>query len=286
MKRRAFLKTVGGVTGAAAMSAPRILAQTGTEKKQAGKQRARKAGKHGQTNTYGLSSLSSPDLSTPFSSLPVRLPGWFPDGADWGNSKHQRVFPEEVIGITRAGLQASQIDRKYDKGSSAQWILGFPIPKPAQGEKALTTLIRDLAVVVRKYNASLYRLRRLHFHWRYKNSTSGQVVWPDPNPPFDPGYPNPNAADFKKTVKQADAHWNNVNDQLNKFLDDAAEKGYPGQTPKVALIAADMVAVNGYIVSMRVVVEKPLKDTEKPKEIGGSSSHVSISSPFSSLLHS
>src|SRR5262245_48789500 len=68
------------------------------KKKPAKKKMAKKA--RGATATYGLSSLTSADPNSPFT-LPVRQPGWFPDGADTDTTKHKRLFLEEIAGITR-----------------------------------------------------------------------------------------------------------------------------------------------------------------------------------------
>src|SRR5689334_21972354 len=76
-----------------------------------------------QTPTYGLSSITSADPSTPFT-LPIRQPGWFPDGADLGTKKSQRLFLEEVAGITDTDpTQTFPIEFDY-AGTSKKWILG------------------------------------------------------------------------------------------------------------------------------------------------------------------
>ena len=77
---------------------------------------------------------------------------------------------------------------------------------------------------------------------------------------------------LKRMIRVAERDWKNV----TKAIDDFIEKGEFGSA-KLKVVAADMVEVNGYIVSMRVVA------TDLNKRVSGSSSsHVSISSAFSS----
>jgi hypothetical protein len=238
------------------------------------------------TPTYGLSSMTSADPGTAFT-LRVRQPGWFPDGADVG-SQRKRLFLEEVAGITQTGLlETFPVEFNYN-GSSKKWILGSGI---SASQDSLTKLVRKLAVKVRQYNASLYRLRRLHFYWDYKDRAPQLVRFPQANPYGDPKTnPDPinDVPGFKKMVKAAEADWTKVTDQVNDLLETASSDG---NSFGIKLLAADMIAANGYVVSMRVVAKDPGTNggpgpvppgAIPPPEIGGSSSHVSISSLFSS----
>jgi hypothetical protein len=240
----------------------------------------------GQTRTYGLSSITAEDPNTPFK-LHVRQPGWFPDGVDIGTAKRKRLFLEEVVGITPTDITVPfPVEFDY-AGTSKKWILGSRIDA-TQTDK-FTTFVRRLAVKLRQYNASLYRLRRLHYYWYYKDQDPRLVTFPKPNPHGDPKTnPDPigDIKEFKKMVKAAEADWTKVNNQVNNLLETASSDG---NTLGIKLLAAEMIAANGYIVAMRVVANPPpvTPGVAPPPEPGGSeSSHVSISSPFSSSSQS
>ncbi len=129
----------------------------------------------------------------------------------------------------------------------------------------------------RQYNASLYRLRRLHFCHKYQHRPHD---WPSPNPwAAKPGdNPDPfSPPGFNQRIKEAQDNWNTITDNLSTYLETTGDGAF-GFT----LLAADMVAVNDYVMSMRIVVERTHKGGIHAKELGGSSSHVSLSSPFSS----
>jgi hypothetical protein len=273
MKRRTFLKTVGSAAGAATLgtvSTPKSPAQ--------GKETGKVSNAAGPGKSYAIDDPVA--AASPFN-LPVRMPGWRPDGADWNGVQCQRLFHEEVIGVGINGNgdpQSFPLEFEY-KGCSKKWILGSKIARPQDvpaKEKNLTQLVGELAAWARRYNASLYRLRRLHFCNKYSNSPK---TWPRPNPSgAKPAIPNPSdTAGFGQMIKDAEGDWQDVTDKLRDYLE-KARKSYLG----LALLAADMIAVNGYIVSMRVVVQKPISGGKETFEPGGSSSHVSISSPFSS----
>jgi hypothetical protein len=280
MKRRTFLTTVGGAAGAAA------LGGCCSPGKGSGKN-ARPPGRtgRGQTATYGLSSISSAQPGGPFT-LPVRLPGWFPDGADIGGER-KRLFLEEVCGITPGDVVVPfPVEFDYT-GTSKKWILGSRLDMRHPTD--FTRFLQRLAVRLRQYNGSLYRLRRLHFYSYYKDRDPRKVNFPRPNPHGDPKTtpdPKNDSPRFQQMVKEAEADWVKVTDQVNDLL----EKAYSDNNSLgVKLLAADMIAANGYIVAMRVVANKARTAAghgaagEPPPEPGGSdSSHVSISSAFSS----
>jgi hypothetical protein len=235
-----------------------------------------------QTPTYELSSIGLADPTTPFT-LPIRQPGWFPDGVDVGTKKRQRLFLEEVAGTTDTGLAETFPVEFDDTGTSKKWILGSRIDTTKKD--SLTSFVQKLAVKVRQYNASLYRLRRLHFYWDYKDQDSRLVTFPPPNPYGDPTTdpdPTKDLQGFTKMAQDAEADWIKVCDQVNDLLETASTDG---NSSGITLIAADMIAANGYIVSMRIVVKPPEQQPPggvPPPEPDGSSSHVSLHSPFSS----
>src|SRR5205823_1692068 len=140
-------------------------------------------------------------------------------------------------------------------GTSKKWILGSRIDTTQSDN--LTKFVQKLAVKVRQYNASLYRLRRLHFYWDYKDQGVQLVTLPKANPHGDPKTnpdPKNDLPGFRNMVNDAEADWIKVTDQVNDLLETASSDS---NTFGITLLAADMIAANGYIVSMRVVGEQP-----------------------------
>ncbi len=253
--------------------------------------------------TYGLEEVtngSDPNSSTHTSKLRIRPPFWYPDGRPVAGTpppadhtqpdQRNRLFHEEVVGKNGAQQLGFPVEFEY-KGLSTKWILGGRIADPTEydpnsEQRLFTYMVTDLARLVRNYNASLYRLRRLHFCAKYNKAS-----WPRANPDGDP---DPNGGDAKDPVSDghfngrrdaAETNWCTVTDALNTFLQNAKNNGYTSQsTPgRLMLQGNDMIAVNGYIVSIRVVVRTPPEPGQmRALEITGSSSHVSIRSPFSS----
>src|SRR5262249_11013181 len=153
MKRRTFLKTVGSAAGATALGA---VSGTGGPGPATG-------GRPTLTTSLEEASGSGPDATAPYS-LRMRPPFWHPDGSTPDSSNRKQVFPEEIVGKAKdQTMRPLPVEFEY-KGLSKKWILGGPIvANPASGQRVLTQLVRDFAVKVRKYNASLYRLRRIHY---------------------------------------------------------------------------------------------------------------------------
>src|SRR5262249_37036141 len=145
------------------------------------------------------------------------------------------------------------------------------IPDLSAGEAWLTSLIRELADLVRRYNASLYRLRRLHYFTYFRK----HKPWPPKNPHGDPVLPPAVGKTLKDLVKDAERDWTK---RVIPDLVDFLNSPYFCGKKEYSILAADMIEVNNYIVSMRVVAVEENEDGE----VGGSSSHVSISSAFSS----
>lgn len=151
-----------------------------------------------------------------------------------------------------------------------RWILGNELPPNAQDkltEPVLSTVIRDLAILARKYNASLYRLRNYHYDADHHS---------DPQPPSNPDDPNP-------SYLQAERNWLDNVANINSYIESPPQqvKLYNNTliTYKVTRLIVDAIKVNNYIVSMRTIIH-----TNPPlfKELNGSSSHTSLTSPFSS----
>lgn len=228
--------------------------------------------------------------------LPLRMPGWH---ADTQGAK--KLFPEEAL-LGKVGFHAFPVPKHpvvkgkafAEPGAGAsdtawiafnQWILGEAIP--ANPISKFDTLLAEIAKRVRRYNAAMYWARRLHFH---ENATPVAIV-PAANPDGPKDERDLGASPLDKTdprfsgwVSNAEGEWSGAVDGLNAILaDDPAGYGFVG-------VMADMIEVNGYIVSMRIVASdakgaETLSDDERRiLEFGGSSSsHVSVSSAFSTL---
>ena len=258
--------------------------------------------KRDQTTTYALGEILPPAADKPFNK-PIRSPAWFPDGADWKNQTAQRLFQDEVVGIKKNdggsltfrpfGIDFPKVNNNNEY--SKKWALGSKLRQSGEvldpNDRPFTNLVRRIALRVRQYNASLYRFRRLHFYWDHLKVRKDGETMPEPNPDVDkldkngveinPPDPINNFDEFRTRIGNAEGDWDTVAKQLNSLLEsgtdvDGSDYGYQ-------LKAADMVAVNGYIISMRVVaLKRPTRGRVGTLEAGGSSSHVSISSPFSS----
>ncbi|HXJ58826.1 MAG TPA: hypothetical protein VNU68_19375 [Verrucomicrobiae bacterium] len=245
------------------------------------------------TSTFKLADVvnqpTPPPLSssTPFT-MRMRDVGWHPDATKTASGGREELFIEEAVGEDKNGffipfpvptsqdpsgndVPFKEPTQPGDWEAFNRWILGGPVPAATAGEPPLTSLLRELATACRCYNASLYRLRRLHYHFNHPNEN----VFPPRNPHGDPALPPTPPKTFNQLVADAERDWKQVViPQIQDLLDN--QQTYNGKVIKV--IAADMIEVNGYIVSMRVVAE----GIGQGLEVGGSSSHVSISSAFSS----
>ncbi|PWU08853.1 MAG: hypothetical protein C5B50_28655 [Verrucomicrobia bacterium] len=287
MKRRKFLKAVSTAAGVAALGASKGFSQTNTPPKPAKGGRAKTA-QAGQTKTYAMGGIDPSPPPSPFT-LRKRLVGWYPDGADvTGDNSCDRLFQEEVIGIKDNKVLAPfPIHFQDQDEASKRWILGKKLVKPEEAPAKyipFTFFVRRVARLARQYNASLYRLRRLRFYSDYKDKLDqpGTVKWPENNPwTKKPGIPNPkDSKAFGDMVQDAEGDWNTVTNNFHNYLKNTGDT-----TDKFnfTLQGADMVTANGYIVSMRIVVQGPPSQGIGILEVGGSSSHVSLSSAFSSF---
>lgn len=238
------------------------------------------------TRTHKLGPIEDQPSTHSMFTMRRRMPGWHPDADDNGYGKRKELFIEEAVGRDQhRTLQPFPVPTSKDGTTPVpfreptnaadgpefnQWILGGPIPDEQPRESALTTLLRELAVLARRYNASLYRLRRLHFFVTVGRDLAA------PLPPKNPFGDKDLTADpvvLQRMVNEAEQDFKNVTKAIDHFIDNAEFGPF-----QLRLLAADMVEVNGYIVSMRVVA----RDFAPNVEAGGSSSHVSISSAFSS----
>jgi hypothetical protein len=275
MKRRTFLKTVGGAAGAAAMVGCSTATgpQSGSVQEgpspgksiAAGAGSLRLHGKRKEARSYVVAEKRS-EPSTSIFRMDYRMPGWLPDAVDSaGPDSRVPVFPEEVFKYSSATGYAFKLPANVKPNPS--WVLGMPLP-PKNTTNRFSSLILDFAKAIRTYNAALYDLRRYHF----KNSNidlpenrHGKRLHRDP-------LPNPGTPAFKSQAQQAEKDWQDAVDALDLLID-------PPQAPPLKVVAADMVQINNYIVSMRLIAAPSFG----PNQIGGSeSSHVSISSAFSS----
>jgi hypothetical protein len=147
-------------------------------------------------------------------------------------------------------------------GHDAEWILKGALNSTATDP--FNRWLVELSVAARNYNASLYRLRRLHLiaeHNRYimrALPTDPQTV--------------PDEHELPGAVGAAETDWDRNVTILREIID--------GFRPDAVV---DMVQVNGYIVSIRAIADLGFDEKIGIKQpAGSSSSHWSLSSPFSS----
>jgi hypothetical protein len=248
---------------------------------------------HPETRTYKLGGVqANPEAAeksaNPFT-LPLRDPGWFPDGIELPWHKVQRLFPEEIVGGAngrRGGKQAQvpipfEVQFSDDEAEKQgreihEWVVGKLFEQPSAAELAkkgasLTALIAKLAQRMRNYNASLYTLRRLHMWFDF-----GVLMRANPDGQDPAKLPRAKSPRFRALARAAEQDWIEVTDEITDFIQTNVKNN--------ALVAVDMVEVNSYVVAMRVVAPagKTAPGKASPMEMTGSSSQVSISSTFSS----
>ena len=283
--RRSFLKAAGPLAIASAFSEKSMDA---AETELSGNPPNR------ETTTERLGEIADQPPDSAFK-MRRRMPGWRPDTRANGTIK---FFPEEALErIKNTGkfrhFPVPATDKAFKEpreGSTDkdwldfyEWILGQPIT----GGSEFDNFLREIANSVRRYNAALYWMRRLHFAENTPNSDApprnphGCKDLPDPADPTKPRVPlDASAPGFDFYVTAAERVWKRATNELNDILGGAT-------TDLFTDIVADMVEVNGYIVSMRVIAnDKTAQLNAKARrnmQIGGSSSsHVLISSAFSS----
>lgn len=226
---------------------------------------------------------------SPFTLL-KRMPGWEDPAIKDPSGTNESCFLEEAVGkdnlkhLVPFPVPAPIGGNPFDEPSKPaipndykntlefnRWILGNelpPKPKPGQSEPLLSTIIRKLAVLARNRNASLYRLRKLHYFQDHPKEAQ----------------PPPNPTDKTSNISEAEINWKAnikaVDDFLNTQTIPIKKKGIAGINASFKFLTAELIEVNNYIVSMRLVIEYPIR--HKGKELNGSSSHTSLTSPFSS----
>lgn len=274
IKRRTFLRTIGGAAGAAAIggSTTRSVEQSTNAPVSTSPITAKR--NRPQKCSYSVGDVVP--HKAPFAQ-DYRKPGWLPDALDPGDPQKPRyfMFPDEALKYWGSDAFPFRLPRPVDPDPS--WILGGPIPdQPAKsGHKPFVRLIRKFARAIRAYNATLYDLRRYHFKKYDIDLPSNKYG----NKDHQGDLPDPNDGNkFDPKAHDAEEKWKAAAQDLTDLID---PDNPPNQTFGLEIVAADMVQVNNYIVSMRLVVTP--SGPEKYREIGGSdSSHVSISSAFSS----
>jgi hypothetical protein len=237
------------------------------------------------------------------------MPGWRADTLDKFFQKDVKLYPEQALlmdtatgrfepfGHVNPNLSLFQEpsptfpDPNDPKKTKEQWLqewldfkswsLGAPLntTKPT----AFDTFLAEIAERVRRYNAAMYWMRRLHFH-------ENDVPIKDPPKWNKHGdklekLDNLTASDFQTLVTNAEQEWNDAVDSLNLLLagNDPLPSSDSHSDQGFKFTSADMVEVNGYIVSMRIVSSQPQTTSDyHTTQVGGSSSsHISISSAFS-----
>jgi len=240
----------------------------------------------------------------------MKLPGWLPDTTEFpgDDMKSYTFFPEEAIHQDKT----NGFDAFLPPGSQSPFedpfpILGAPFNKdPNDPNNKFNLLVEEIARCARNYNAALYWMRRLHFH--LKHSLYGSAFRINTAPPRNPHGnkdedPNndlanwkspdfliPDPTDNQNPIAKAQTRWKAAVADLKNAL--TPEFDTPPTTPPhppyptkpFKQIWADMVQVNRYIISMRIVAdEQAYTGDPSIRELGGSSSsYISISSAFSS----
>ena len=236
-------------------------------------------------NTHKLGPIQQQPANSPFS-LKRRMPGWYPDAAEGICTKggREELFLEEALQLD-TNQKFHPFPVEFNPLSNQDWTFGGPVPDT---KNDFCNLIRALADVAREFNASLYRLRRLHYFAHSGNDPQYDKMPPDnPDDDLDPtNLPDKDSDKFQLLVCRAEQKWKEVTCRFDKLIcnqpDQKLKKRYRLDTLKI--LAVDMVEVNNYIISIRLVTrQEPSRKAQKSiLEVGGSSSHFSISSAFSS----
>lgn len=188
---------------------------------------------------------------------------WQPDEIYYGNPTHEAIYPEETLAATLLGpgipgaAERTPFQPPID-GRASNWVLGHPFNSSGSD---FDIYIEELCKLIKFYNRALYRLRKLHLESELNHAQMADL-------PDDPPMSITQAEDDYKLACK------NLRKQLQK-------------KSKGMRIVADCVEINGYIISVRVIYEiftgETLQAKKKVLQPGGSSSsHISISSAFSS----
>lgn len=231
--------------------------------------------------------------------LRTRPPGWMPDTITQSGTAREHLTPDEALGNVGGRQQAFANPLGHslfqpvpgDPSAFDAWVLGVPLTAPPAGQPTeFYELLVALCSAIRRYNSTLYWLRRLRFH---ASAPKGSKP-PEPNPggplderrfPTPESLPDPASLDFMQLAKSAEAEWTAAVDNLREHL---APGSSVRETHPFATISADMVEMNGYIASTRVIVSPiPTSAThttagpeESSSSSSSSSSHISLSSGY------
>ncbi len=193
-------------------------------------------------------------------SLRRRMPYWAPDEMDGPGGTAITLYPEEALRLEDKKSMCLDAPPLVDGPAFQEWALGSKLdPKKVPFDDWLVKLCK----LIRSYNRALYRLRAA----RLKEEQNKDLMKPLPDDNVTPGGEE---HDWTRIVKEMADHLHPAKDP--------PDRPHP--------VAVDMIEVNGYIISVRAVAGVPAdsqRDGPNVRQIGGSeSSHISISSAFSS----
>jgi len=219
------------------------------------------------TSTTKLAEIVAESSDSPFK-LHKRMPGWRSDCAYELTGQCCQTFLEETIGTDNSVPAPIPFNVQLDDNNPVSW-LGGTIPDPHSSPNSVDgqyiDVIRSVANLARNYNATLYSLRRFHYYKKFSRDDM-PVNKTNPEDPETFGDLTPDVFNSKASI--AESQWREAAEKLDAYLD---------SKPHGFALIVDMIEVNGYIVSIRVVTSKK----GKLEEIDGSSSQVSLSSAFS-----
>ena len=253
------------------------------------------------TATTKLGAVAPPDTKpeSPFN-LPRRLPGWHSDSTvrttDLALQEHVSLYPEEALAQSSRGVFLPPPCPEFEGVPFAEpsekshpeewltylrkWVVGSPIVET--DNKEFYHLLLELAQLARNYNADLYRLRRLHYyHLAANGSATGPLPPRNPHGELDDPEPK-DAVKFAEQVRVAETNWKRSTATLDAYL--------AGTHRGLKVRTAEMIEINQYIVSMRIILAPRLAALGVTNSDGGdqtghagtSSSLVSVSSNKSS----
>ena len=290
--RRAFLKTAATMGTAAAIGSSSIRNATAARSEQTRKKKPRE-----NNESKKIGPIEDQPQQSVFRKLERRrMPGWRGDTLGRFLTGDETFYPEQLLRVENGHydpfghvnpnaniLKPPPPDPPQDPEELRKWqqqwlefntwVLGAP--RKTEKRTTFDDFLDEIGNRVRRYNAALYWMRRLHFH---ENDIPISKP-PDYNENGDDekDLPDLSTTDgkekFEALAKKAVARWEKAVKDLNQILAGEGE----WERREFEDTNADMIEVNGYIVSMRVI-SKP-----ENRELGGSSSsHISISSAFSS----
>lgn len=200
------------------------------------------------------------------------------------------LFLEEFVHIEDETVKPT-VPRELRAGTPVLAdFVGVPFNHAADGYPGFhfDRYLRLLMDVIRGYNRALYRLRRAHFIEDFHNVPQSTTTRMDelPNEHRDYRVPPVGSSNFKDQFEKIEDAFHDASRELDRFLSLPQEFNDPF-FPDYALHVdgmVDCIRVNDYIVSVHVAAyagtQRLIRDM---KEIPfSSSSHTSISSPFSS----